>query len=119
MANKEVKRRAYTSHLTRAINTLNEQLTEDTPDEQKITALIEAVQLKFKKVEEIADILQNDMEETALEADIEKMDALENQVIEVKVKARATLERGPWSQKGTSCDLPIPLGDILVYILLA
>ena len=92
MANKEVKRRAYTSHLTRAINTLNEQLTEDTPDEQKITALIEAVQLKFKKVEDIADILQNDMEETALEADIEKMDALENQVIEVKVKARATLE---------------------------
>ena len=94
MTSKEVKRHAFTAHLTIAINKLNAQLAEELQNEEKIMSLIEQVQTKFQKVEDIATKMQDEMtEETALEADIEKMDLLENQVIEVKVKAKSALEK--------------------------
>ena len=94
MPTNEVKRRAFSGHLSGAINKLTAHLEEETPDEQKLLALIEQVQIKFKKVVDMADKIQDTMEDdTALEADIAKMDELENTVIEVKVKAKAALEK--------------------------
>ena len=89
----EVKKRSYLSHLSAAINKLNTQLSEESPNEERIKSLIEQVQTKFQKVEDIVSRLQDAMDETTLEADIDKMDALENQVIEVKVKAQSVLEK--------------------------
>jgi hypothetical protein len=92
MSNKEVKRRAYLAHLTVAINKLTQQLTEDPRDELKIVSLVQQVTLKFQKVEDITDGMQEEMDAKALEADIQKMDDLENQVIDVKVKAEAVTD---------------------------
>ena len=89
----EVKKRSYLSHLSAAINKLNAQLSEEAPNEERIKSLIEQVQTKFQKVEDIVSRLQDAMDETTLEADIDKMDVLENQVIEVKVKAQSVLEK--------------------------
>ena len=93
MTSNEVKRRAFTAHLSGAINKLTAQLNEEPPSEQKLISLIEQVQIKFQKVTDIADKMQDTMEEAALEADIGKIDELENTVIEIKVKAKAALEK--------------------------
>ena len=89
----EIKKRSYMSHLSAAINKLRTQLAEETIDEVKIASLVEQVTQKFQKVEDIVAILQDDMDETKLEEDIEKMDVLENQVIEVKVQAKSAIEK--------------------------
>ena len=89
MASNEVKRRSYQGHLATAMNKLQTQLREKTLDENKIEALVEKVTAKYQRVEDITNILQATMEEGPLEADIAKMDELENQVIEIKTEAKS------------------------------
>ena len=93
MASNEVKRRSYQGHLATAMNKLQAQLKEKTLDENKIEALIEKVTAKYQRVEDITNILQANMEEATLEADIAKMDELENQVIEIKTEAKSILSK--------------------------
>ena len=62
-------------------------------DENKIEALVEKVTAKYQRVEDITNILQATMEEGPLEADIAKMDELENQVIEIKTEAKSILSK--------------------------
>ena len=94
MTSTAVKRQAFTSHLTRAINKLSDELSKDSPDENEIKVGIEQVQVKFNKVVEIANKMQDDMtEEEQLTTDIDKMEELENKVISVRIKAKSTLEK--------------------------
>ena len=93
MPNKTLRRSAYITHLTGAINKLDQALQQEPIEEILIDSLIEQVTQKFSKVEVCSNELQNEMDDTALEADIEKIDDLENQVIDVKVKARAVIDK--------------------------
>ena len=93
MSSNEVKRRSYTSHLSTAMNKLQAEITSKVLDESKIKSLLEQVETKFARVQDIVDTLQAEMEDDVLEADIEKMDTLENQVIEIKVTAETILEK--------------------------
>ena len=93
MSSNEAKRRAFLGHLTTAINKLNAEVKAQVLDEYKIRTLIEQVETKFRKVEEVTGAIQENMELEALEADIAKLDLLENQVIESKVKAKTVLEK--------------------------
>ena len=94
MTTNEVKRRSYLSHLSTAMNKLSAQLIETTIDETKIQALLDQVTSKFNRVEETTNIIQETMkEEEVLEADIARMDEIENQVIDLKAKAKCALEK--------------------------
>ena len=93
MTSNEVKRRSYAGHLTTAINKLKAHLTEVSLNESKIEALIEQVSSKFLKLQTIVSTIQEGMDEKALEEDLEKMDKIENEVIEVKTKAKTVLKK--------------------------
>ena len=93
MTTNEQKRAAFKGHLTTAINKLKEEIKAEVLDEYKIRSLLEQVETKYKKVEDVTVLLQANMEAVALEEDINKMDLLENQVIEAKVYAKTLLEK--------------------------
>ena len=93
MSSNEVKRRSYTSHLSTAINKLQAEITSKVLDEAKIKSLLEQVETKFARVQDIVDTLQAEMDNEALEAVTEKIDILENQVIDIKVTAETLLEK--------------------------
>ena len=93
MANNELKRGTFKGHLTTALNKLNAEINAEVLDEYKIKSLIEQVETKYKKIEDVTAILQANMEAGALEEDMNKMDELENKVIEAKVTAKTVLEK--------------------------
>lgn len=93
MPPKRILRRTYTLNVTGALNKLTTELATDSPNEIQILSLLEQVQSKFQRLFDIATQMQEEMDDTALEADIEEMDDLENRVIEVKVKAQAVLNQ--------------------------
>ena len=94
MPSDTARRTAFTTHLKVAINKLHAEIIAETPDEEKILYYVEQVQSKFQKVEDITNKMQEKMEdEEEITADIDKFDLLENQVIEVKVKAKSYLEK--------------------------
>lgn len=92
MTSQAVKRKAYSSHLSTAVNKLNTALGENS-DEQTIQILLERVDLKYKRLEDASDTLQEKMEETELLADMDKMNEIENAVTEVRVKAKHYIEK--------------------------
>ena len=54
-ANKDLLRRnAFKGHLTKALNSISAALEQETIDVDHVTALIESVEVKFKKVEDIS-----------------------------------------------------------------
>ena len=93
MTSNEIKRKAYTSHLSTAINKLNTELNNELLDEVKIRSLVEQVEAKYVKLIDIVNILQEEMEAESLEADIDRMESIENHVIDAKVKAKTILEK--------------------------
>ena len=79
MTSKQVKKTAFMSHLSGAINKLNEELTKEPNHEVSIVTLVEQVTQKYQKVTTIANEMQEAMTDDAeLEADINKMDEVEN-----------------------------------------
>ena len=94
MSSNNVKRQAYTSHLSRAVNTLTEEISKENPNPDEIKVGIEKVQVKFNKVLEITSKMQDEMtDETLLAADIDKMEEIENKVISLRTRAKSILEK--------------------------
>ena len=93
MTSNEVKRRTFSGHLTTAINKLYTRLADVTLDETKIEAALEQVTSKFQKLQDIVDILQEGMDEKTLEEDLQKMDDIENKVIDAKAEAKSVLSK--------------------------
>ena len=84
MSSHSVRRTAYLDHLSTAINKLNSAIT-DKASEETVTVYLEQVNLKFTRVETATDIIQEDLEDDELTADIAKMDEVENVVPELRV----------------------------------
>ena len=109
MPSDKARRAAFTSHLVVAINKLKAELTEGSPDEEKILYYVEQVQSKFQKVEDITNKMQEKMDdEEEIKADIDKFVLLENQVIEVKVQAKAYLEKLHRKAEVKTEEAPLP-----------
>ena len=93
---------AYKSHVSRALNSLSDALQEDEADrdEEEITALIDSLDIKFKKYESKAtEHMEDDENEETMLAEIEEIDKLEDQVTRMKVKAHSVLKKQEVKQK--------------------
>ena len=88
---------AYKSHVTKALNKLNTVLNADqTAKEEEITALIESLEIKFKKYEAKATELHEDMdddEEDVMLKEIEDIDKILEHVTYMKAKAHSILKK--------------------------
>lgn len=93
MTSEAVKRKAYLSHLSTAVNKLELAMKDKVPSIENMSILLEQVSLKFQRVEDSTNRLQEKMEEAELILDISKMDELENNVTEVKIKAKSCIEQ--------------------------
>ena len=81
-------KRTHLTHLSRAINSMETQLDEDTPDESNVAKYLKMVEEKYAKVVHDSEKLQDVLSEEAdLEKEIDEMDALENKVIDIQHRA--------------------------------
>ena len=115
MSSHKVRRTAYLSHLSTAINKLNSAITEKA-SEETVTVYLEQVNLKYVRVETATDIIQEDMEdEDELTADIDKMNEVENVVTELRVRTKLYLEKAkpkvsePKPEPPATAQNPIPI----------
>ena len=86
---------AYKSHVTKAINKLDDAIAQERKDEEEITALIESLDIKFKKYEAKATELHEDMddaEEEVMLREIDDIDKLQEIVTSLKVKSHSMLK---------------------------
>ena len=85
---------AYLGHVTRAKTKLEESLLEEHIQIEEIEQLLEKLQLKYDKVEEVSRKIQdesNNVEE--IEEEVNQMDALSDQIIEAKSKVKTAINR--------------------------
>ena len=84
----------HLTHLSRAINSLETHLDQETPDESNVSKYLKMVDEKYGKVVIDSDKLQDALTETDdLEKEIDDMDALEDRVIDIKHRAGELLEK--------------------------
>ena len=87
---------AYKSHVTKALTKLGDALVRDEKDEEEITALVESLEIKFKKWETKATELHEEMEDDEEEImlhEIEDIDKIQEKVTTLKVKAHSILKK--------------------------
>ena len=85
---------AYLGHVTRAKTKLEESLLEEHIQIEEIEQLLEKLQLKYDKVEEVSRKIQdesNNVEE--IEEEVNQMDALSDQIIEAKSKVKTAINK--------------------------
>ena len=87
---------AYKSHVVKAADKLGAALEEDSKDAEQLTALIESLDIKFKKYETKATQLHDEMDDEQEEAmlkEIDEIDKLEEYITMMKVKAQSSLKK--------------------------
>lgn len=90
----KASKKAYLGHVTRALNSLDDELRKDRSDIEAVKQLVEKIESKYVKVEELSNKIQEASDDVVdIEAEVNSMDTLLDRVIEIKSKAKAELKK--------------------------
>ena len=85
---------AYLGHVTRELNKIDVELSEEETNVQTLEELLEKLEAKYAKVEEYSNKIQEETEDVGdIEAEVETMDALLDKVIQMKSRAKAAMKK--------------------------
>lgn len=83
----------HLTHLSRTMNTLEEHLNDEPPNQSNISKYLKMLKEKYEKVVEKSELLQDELTDAdQLEKEINEMDELENKVIDIQHRGEETLE---------------------------
>lgn len=89
----QASKKAYLGHTSRALNNLDEELGKEDINLDSLIELIQKVDLKYAKVEELSNKIQEESEDVeAIEAEVDSMDKLLDRVIETTSRAKSILK---------------------------
>ena len=94
MSNNVATRKAYSSHLSREINSLAEEIKKVDPSPRIIKNGLAKVQQKFDRFIEISTAIQDEMDdESQIAGEVDKVEEVRNKVILVQTDAEFMLEK--------------------------
>ena len=83
---------AYKSHVTRALNSLGDAVDND-KEELEIVALIESLDIKFRKYESKAtEIHEEEDDDEEIMKDIDEIERIQEEIIRIRVKALSVIK---------------------------
>ena len=98
MAAKVVKykasKKAYVGHVTRTLNSMDEELSKDEIDVDKLQQSVEKLELQYSKVDELSNKIQEESEDIEdIETEVDSMNTLLDKVIQIKSRAKAVVKK--------------------------
>ena len=87
------KHKIYLGHLTRSITAIETEIEKDAMDKNKIQTLLEQLEVKYKKLEEASNKIQEAVDIQELEKEIDSLSENQDKVIEIKRKVQDILEK--------------------------